>query len=148
MPPPTWSCTRRPSADRDHGLIQTVPETTRRIGATLADVVLLVFCAVLFVAVIVAGIISAINYSKPDPKTGVSPAQVNARQQAQVICPHCHNRGGVTWREVKRKQGISGAKATGAVLTGGLSVVATGLSRKGYVRACSCHNCGMKWDVA
>lgn len=110
--------------------------------------VIVIIIAVVFVGGMISGIISLINYNKVDPATGTSPAQRHAAQQAQVICPHCHNRGGVTWQEVKRKQGISGAKATGAVLTGGLSVVATGLSRKGYVRACFCRFCGMKWDVA
>jgi len=33
-------------------------------------------------------------------------------------------------KSVKAKQGISGGKATGAILTGGVSLLATGLSRK------------------
>ena len=46
-----------------------------------------------------------------------------------------------------RKRGISGGKATGAVMTGGLSMLATGLSRKERVNALHCDNCGMTWDA-
>jgi hypothetical protein len=69
-------------------------------------------------------------------------------QQSKLLCPHCQERGGVTVREITRKKGVSGAKATGAVLTGGVSMLATGLSRKENSREMSCASCGMKWDVA
>ena len=62
-----------------------------------------------------------------------------------LVCPHCHRRGGVYTREVKTKKGISGAKATGALLTGGLSVLATGLSRKEHVTEAHCKRCGSTW---
>ena len=45
------------------------------------------------------------------------------------------------------KKGISGGKATGAVLTGGLSLLATGLSRKEMVREAYCYNCKMTWQL-
>lgn len=63
----------------------------------------------------------------------------------KVVCPHCREAGGVVAREKKSKKGISGGKATGAVLTGGLSVLATGLSRKQKVTRFECRNCGVKW---
>ncbi len=66
----------------------------------------------------------------------------------QVVCPHCQTRGGVRMRPVKAKQGISGAKATGAVLTGGLSVLATGLSRKGMVTQAHCDSCQTTWHIS
>jgi hypothetical protein len=85
-------------------------------------------------------------------KMSTSPSAVAAReeaakQQAQIICPHCQTRGSVTARQVTRKKGISGGKATGAVLTGGVSMLATGLSRKESARRLSCSSCGMQWDV-
>lgn len=70
-----------------------------------------------------------------------------ASQQAKLVCPHCQTAGGVTKREVTQKKGISGGKATGAVLTGGASVLATGLSRKEGASLLSCSNCGMEWAV-
>jgi hypothetical protein len=64
---------------------------------------------------------------------------------AELVCPHCTLRGHVRTKEVYRKSGISGAKATGALLTGGLSVLATGLSRKDRVTQAHCMNCGSTW---
>jgi hypothetical protein len=46
---------------------------------------------------------------------------------------------------VSRKAGISGGKATGAILTGGLSLLATGLSRKERLTEAHCDNCGSTW---
>ena len=70
------------------------------------------------------------------------------RQRQALKCPHCGVSGQVTTRSVNRKQGISGGKATGAVLTGGASLFATGLSRKQSMTRMSCGNCGTGWDVA
>lgn len=66
-------------------------------------------------------------------------------QQAQIVCPHCQQKGCVTTRPVTRKKGISGGKATAAVLTGGFSVLATGLSRKQAETEANCSNCGSIW---
>lgn len=63
-------------------------------------------------------------------------------------CPHCASAGTVDTREVKAKQGVSGGKATGAVLTGGLSLFATGLSRKQKVTEMRCTKCKTVWHVA
>lgn len=64
----------------------------------------------------------------------------------EVICPHCGKRGCVATKRVKAKKGISGAKATGALLTGGLSMFATGLSRKELVTDARCKNCRSRWQ--
>lgn len=66
----------------------------------------------------------------------------------EIVCPHCQAKGTVIPTQAIRKQGISGGKATGAVLTGGLSVAATGLSRKQPVTHMRCTNCRTEWDVA
>jgi hypothetical protein len=66
----------------------------------------------------------------------------------QIVCPHCTSRGTVTTKAAVRKRGISGGKATGALFTGGLSMVATGLSRKQHMTQMRCSNCGTAWDVA
>lgn len=62
-----------------------------------------------------------------------------------LVCPHCQTKGSVTTKEVKRKAGVSGGKAAGAVLTAGISVLATGLSRKQKVTELHCGKCGMTW---
>jgi hypothetical protein len=61
------------------------------------------------------------------------------------VCPHCHTRGQVMTKPISRKAGVSGAKATGALLTGGVSLLATGLSRKEKVTEAHCKNCGSTW---
>lgn len=74
----------------------------------------------------------------PDPNAGAE----------KIVCQFCHQAGGVRVRLVQRKQGISGGKATGAVVTGGISLFATGLSRKQQMRHLTCSSCHMEWDVA
>lgn len=63
-----------------------------------------------------------------------------------ITCSQCQTKGHVHTLPTKRKKGISGAKATGAVLTLGWSVLATGLSRKEEVTQAHCGNCGSTWD--
>jgi hypothetical protein len=63
-----------------------------------------------------------------------------------MVCPHCQTRGQVRSKRMSRKKGISGAKATGALLTSGLSILATGLSRKEQCTQAHCGNCGSTWD--
>lgn len=70
------------------------------------------------------------------------------RQRQALVCPHCHAAGQVDPVLVRNKQGISGGKATGAVLTGGVSLLLTGLARKQTMTQMHCGNCGMTWDVA
>jgi hypothetical protein len=62
-----------------------------------------------------------------------------------LVCPYCQTRGRVTISQVKVKGGISGGKATGAILTGGFSLLATGLSRVGYVTQKTCGKCLQTW---
>ena len=63
----------------------------------------------------------------------------------QVICPHCHSRGMVRTKAIKKKAGISGGKATAALLTVGVSLLATGLSRKEALTQAHCENCNSIW---
>lgn len=66
---------------------------------------------------------------------------------AQIVCPHCQVRGQVQTKPVTIKHGISGGKATAAVLTGGYSLLATGLSRKGTATQATCSNCRVTWTI-
>lgn len=68
-------------------------------------------------------------------------------RDAQIVCPHCQTQGHVTSHLTRKKRGISGGKATGAVLTLGVSMLATGLSRKQTYTELKCANCGTKWLV-
>ena len=64
----------------------------------------------------------------------------------ELLCPHCQRPGDVRTKNLKVKKGISGGKATAAVLTGGVSLVATGLSRKEKTTQARCGNCGSTWQ--
>jgi hypothetical protein len=67
-------------------------------------------------------------------------------RNSRVVCHGCQQTGYVRTKLVRRKMGISGAKATGAILTGGLSLLATGLSRKESVTQAKCDACDCGWD--
>lgn len=81
--------------------------------------------------------------NRPNPARAAHPSGPTG--VAAMVCPHCQTRGTVRTKQVKVKQGISGGKATGAVLTGGLSMLATGLSRKQLVTEAKCLQCGAVW---
>jgi hypothetical protein len=63
-----------------------------------------------------------------------------------LVCPHCQARGSVRTKAVTQKKGVSGGKATAALLTGGVSMLATGLSRKEKGTQAHCDHCGMTWS--
>lgn len=62
-----------------------------------------------------------------------------------MICPHCQTKGQVRTKKTTQKKGISGGKATGAILTGGISLLATGLSRKEDATQAHCDKCNSTW---
>jgi hypothetical protein len=64
----------------------------------------------------------------------------------QMICQHCEARGSVRTQPMTTKQGISGGKATAALLTGGVSLLATGLSRNVANTQARCGNCCNVWN--
>jgi hypothetical protein len=63
-----------------------------------------------------------------------------------LICPHCQQRGAVRTRQVDHKTGgISGGKAIAAFLTGGISLIATGLSTSERRTESWCGSCRSTW---
>ncbi|MBP1627541.1 MAG: hypothetical protein H6Q00_2016 [Holophagaceae bacterium] len=62
-----------------------------------------------------------------------------------MICPHCQSKGSVRVKKVIQKKGVSGGKATAAVLTGGASLLVAGLSRKEELSQAHCENCHNGW---
>ncbi len=63
----------------------------------------------------------------------------------EIICPHCQEKGNVHTQKHTKQQGINGAKATMGVFTGGLSLLATGLSDSKMVTKAFCENCQQTW---
>jgi hypothetical protein len=86
-------------------------------------------------------------------RTAMSPEDrlnaINERDHGAVnafmVCQHCHSRGQIRTRPVVLKKGVSGAKATAAVLTAGFSILATGLSRKENATSAWCGTCRNSW---
>jgi hypothetical protein len=62
-----------------------------------------------------------------------------------MVCPHCQAVGRIRTKDVKQKKGVSGGKATAAVLTAGVSLLAVGLSRKETATQAHCDNCQNTW---
>ena len=62
-----------------------------------------------------------------------------------IICPHCKTKGQVYTESISVNKGVSGGKATGAILTLGLSLLATGLSREETQTLARCGKCGSVW---
>ena len=62
-----------------------------------------------------------------------------------MVCPHCQTKGKIRTKPVEQKSGISGGKATAAVLTGGVSLLAVGLSRKQELTQAHCEACSSTW---
>jgi transcription elongation factor Elf1 len=63
-----------------------------------------------------------------------------------MICPHCQTKGSVRTQQITQKAGISGGKATAAILTAGVSLLGTGLSRKEQRTQAHCGNCHATWQ--
>lgn len=110
------------------------------------------FLFIFFALFVSVGIFAAVDESKQVSK--MTPAQRqshNATKEhgplsAQMICPHCQSGGKVHTKPITNKKGVSGGKATGALLTGGISLLATGLSRKEISTQAFCENCQSKWQ--
>ena len=66
---------------------------------------------------------------------------------ARLHCRHCNTSGYCTVDTTRVKQGISGGKATAAILTGGFSLLLTGLAKKNEVQIVSCSHCHMSSTV-
>lgn len=86
--------------------------------------------------ILVVAIVIAIVRRNVSAKGPINPA---------LACPHCQTKGSVHTKMVKQKKGISGGKATAALFTGGLSMLATGLSRKEQGTQAHCDACHSTW---
>jgi hypothetical protein len=62
-----------------------------------------------------------------------------------MMCPHCQTNGKIRTKHITQKKGISGGKAVATILTGGLSLIAVGLSRKEGATQAHCDNCNNTW---
>ena len=84
------------------------------------------------------------------PGFWASPNEVNTdivhgKVNPHMHCAHCNTDGKVRTKSIKGKKGVSGGKATAAIFTGGLSLLAVGLSRKEAATQAYCANCKNSW---
>lgn len=74
-----------------------------------------------------------------DPNFVISP------QNPHMECPHCKTVGQINTRKVDLTKGISGGKAVAGLLTGGLSILAVGISREETKTEARCGKCNNVW---
>lgn len=96
--------------------------------------------SLIIVAALIWGVVSFLN-ATPEDRARFTYGELNHR----MICPHCGAVGQVRTKAVKQKKGISGGKATAALFTGGVSMLATGLSRKESLTEAHCMSCNNTW---
>ncbi len=108
--------------------------STIREEATTALVIIILLLIVMIP--LAAGIVSGLT-ATPDKTYGpINP---------QMVCPHCNTTGRVRTKTLIQKKGISGGKATATILTGGLSLLVTGLSRRERKTQGHCTHCNNTW---
>jgi hypothetical protein len=117
--------------------------------------VLIICGIILFVLVVMAAVgqTRKLNAMSPEERVAYqrklqssSLDKQHGRISHQIVCPHCQTRGTVRTQAIKKKSGISGGKATAALLTGGVSLLATGLARKESVTQAHCEHCNSVWS--
>lgn len=101
---------------------------------------ILIFFVVVIVGAFIWGIVKAAN-SSPDELAQMSYGPINPG----MTCPHCSARGKIRTKLITQKKGVSGGKATAAILTGGITMLATGLSRKESNTQAHCMQCTNTW---
>ncbi|MES2415460.1 MAG: hypothetical protein V4614_16800 [Pseudomonadota bacterium] len=95
-------------------------------------------------------VVIQICISKFDPEGKSGIAQDFANHEHGTVnpymnCPHCLRVGKVRTKKILQKKGMSGGKATAAILTGGVSLLGTGLSRKEELTQAFCGECKNIW---
>jgi hypothetical protein len=118
------------------------PQAARWLWGSLAIVAVFVVVTV-YTGVWSCGLVSVVLIVA----VALSVTKESHRQSSEtaMTCPHCQTRGSVRTKSIVQKKGISGGKATAAVLTGGVSMLATGLSRKEPGTEAHCSHCGATW---
>ena len=93
-----------------------------------------------FVLLVILGFVNAARKSPEELQESIY-----GLHNWEILCPHCQVKGRVRTMIAEEDTGISGKKATAAALTGGISILATGLSRNEKVTQAHCDNCGSTW---
>jgi hypothetical protein len=98
-----------------------------------------------FIVVIVLSVLCGVAQAMEKIAKTKTDAEQRKAGEHKIVCPQCQERGFVTTASVTEKTGIHGGKATAAILTGGVSMLATGLSNELGKTQATCSNCGSTW---
>lgn len=74
-----------------------------------------------------------------------TPKQPKNSNSPHMECPHCKTVGQINTRKVDLTKGISGGKAVAGLITGGLSILAVGISREETKTEARCGKCNNVW---
>ena len=100
--------------------------------------------SIVWVAIIILAI-----YLYLKRNAGKTPDELNeglyGSRSGVIVCPHCTFKGQVHTKSINKKVGISGGKATAALLTGGVSLLVTGLAKKEALTEAHCCHCKSTW---
>lgn len=77
----------------------------------------------------------------PEQKDNVNFGRLNP----DMKCPHCDTTGNIRTKGITQKKGISGGKAAAGLMTGGVSLLAVGLSRTEKSTEARCGKCKNVW---
>ena len=101
------------------------------------------YCFLCFVAAVIGSVLAHVMENRARAK--MSPSERTEADfgplNPKLVCPHCQTTGQVRTKPIEQKKGVSGGKATAAVPTAGVSMLATGLSRKETNTQAHCMNC-------
>lgn len=87
---------------------------------------------------------SSLRYGARLPPLGTSPRlRLGHGMALGYTCPFCSLQGGVYFMESSSKKGFSTSKATSALLTGGVSLLFTGLAKTEVEQSFICEECGL-----
>ncbi len=107
---------------------------------TNLEVFMGIFLLLVFVVLIILTL-----YSGKKPSLDELAQKTYGHINTHMNCPHCNCQGKVRTKPISQKKGISGGKATAALMTGGISLLATGLARKEIVTQAHCMKCTNTW---
>ena len=106
------------------------------------------FCGFLAAVFVITAIVQGVRRAKMSPeqrRLQHHDSTAKATVSAAMICPHCQTKGMVRTEAITENAGILQARLIGARITGGLSMLVTGPSRKEHQTQARCGKCQATW---
>jgi hypothetical protein len=103
------------------------------------------FEALIWILIILLGFCAVVAYFAFTASPDKLNEKLYGKRSRDIICSQCCHKGQVHTKPITKKAGVSGGKATAALLTGGASLLAVGLSRKESMTEAHCCKCESNW---